>query len=548
MTVPRPRITSRCILAVCLAAVLSPAGAAFASPPNATAPRPGGHTAARSSPDLSRDTLAVVGPRAITAEDLVKRIEWMPFDGAGGPGGMDSTKVRALQSLVGEALLSQEAHRQGLGEGGRIARMIASLRRALARDALYREVTRGVTAPAAEVERIVSARAPRARPPARATLRKAVSDSLAALARRDRAARFMEGALRGQRVEVDSATFMLLADSLRALMAERRAGDGAGRGHPLDPGDVDVLLSLLAPHLERPIARLPDGPLTLGDALEDLRYYSFFIRSLAPRRFAVELSMKFREVVEAELMAREALRRHLDARPEVRADLEMWSGAWRGRLLLERVAAGAAATEDEALRRMAVFEPQRARQACEVDVEEVLSATEADAGRVRAELDSGARFDSLARARTSRAEWRGSGGRSGFFRVALRPGLGTAALLAPLDSLRGPVRLPEGSSVFRVLGKRLTPDSAATRTAVERHMDAITAARRSEWVARRTAEIAADTPPAIRYERLPSLEILDTRMVTRRTLGFGGGMLAAPGLPPLWEWVRMWRPGRPALP
>jgi hypothetical protein len=37
-------------------------------------------------------------------------------------------------------------------------------------------------------------------------------------------------------------------------------------------------------------------------------------------------------------------------------------------------------------------------------------------------------------------------------------------------------------------------------------------------------------------------------MVTKRTLGFGGGMLAAPSLTPLWDWVPIWRAERATVP
>src|SRR6267378_3222379 len=64
---------------------------------------------ARSAPPS--DTLARIGPRAVTALDLVRRIEWMPWAGKQSGAGLDSAKARALESLAGEQLLAQEAAR-----------------------------------------------------------------------------------------------------------------------------------------------------------------------------------------------------------------------------------------------------------------------------------------------------------------------------------------------------------------------------------------------------------------------------------------------------
>src|SRR5437870_7370568 len=99
---------------------------------------------ARTAPaDLSRDTLAWVGSRAVTAEDLVRRVELMPWQNPESPGGVDTANVRALEALVAEKLLAQEAERQGVGNGGRIAGMRRALVRALSRDALYRHEVAG---------------------------------------------------------------------------------------------------------------------------------------------------------------------------------------------------------------------------------------------------------------------------------------------------------------------------------------------------------------------------------------------------------------------
>ena len=119
-----------------LALVLSTSGVSAGVP---------GHGATRPAPseNLSLDTLAWVGTSAVTAADLVRRIEWMPWPGKQDGAGMDSAKVRALQSLAGECLLAQEAEREGLGDSGSVARMRASLRKALVRDALYHDVDLG---------------------------------------------------------------------------------------------------------------------------------------------------------------------------------------------------------------------------------------------------------------------------------------------------------------------------------------------------------------------------------------------------------------------
>ena len=52
----------------------------------------------------------------------------------------------------------------------------------------------------------------------------------------------------------------------------------------------------------------------------------------------------------------------------------------------------------------------------------------------------------------------------------------------------------------------------------------------------------------IDYAALRRARILPSNMLTRRSLGFGGSMLAAPTLSPNWDWVPIWRAAHPALP
>jgi hypothetical protein len=494
------------------------------------------------------DTLAMVGSRAITATDLVERIEWMPWPYKQGAG-MDSAKVRALQSLVGEALLAGEARRHALGDSALVAAMSGSLEKALVRDALYRQVVADVPAPSpTEVDRIVQRQAPHASTADRAQRRRAVTDSLHALSRTERAIRFMASVLGPQRAVVDSATFMLLADSLRSLMRATRDQRMSPQGYALLPDDVEILLARLASSLDRTLVELPHAPLRLGDVLQDIRLYPWVFPSLGWRRFAQDLSAHLKDLVAGELMAREGRRRHLDRNPDVQRDLAMWTDAWRAHSMIARVAAGPDASEDEAFRRFATFEPEQALRASEIDVEEILSRSDSQAREVGSLLRSGARFDSLARRNTVRSEWRDRGGRSGFFRASRHPELGRAALMAPLDSLRGPITLPEGSSVFRVRGKRIVADSVDARAQLELSRDAVTMARRSERVARHVASLAAKADVEFNYAALREVEIFSENMVTKRTLGFGGGMLAAPSLTPLWDWVPIWRAARTTVP
>ena len=456
-----------------LAATAMPHPASSAPPLNPAAR--GGDSASRHATREQRsavrsehDTLAWVDTLAITREDLLDRIELMPWPMKRRGAGMDSARVKALESLVAERLLAEQARREGLDRGNRLARTVDALRKTLVRDALYRDITRGSAEPTpAEITHAVLART-RGRASARtAGLRRVVADSLRQLSVGRRARTFMELTLEGQRATVDSVSLLLLADSLRAIMATTpRESGGAATG----VGEfADLLLDHLSGSLERPLVRMADGDMTLGDCIGALRFYPFTIHAKTRRGFAAELSARLKELVEGERMAREGLRRGLASDRDVTREVDRWSTAWLAQTMMERAASSPAATEAEAYRWLAREQAEGAR--------------------------------------------------------ALRD---------------------EVYPVPQAQGNDPRPDSvgSAGRLLAEARRRA-TASKRADALADFIASLARRSQVRLDYTALRATTVNPDNMVTKRMIGFGGGMVAAPMLVPMWEWVGYWRSGVP---
>jgi predicted metal-dependent HD superfamily phosphohydrolase len=83
------------------------------------------------------EVLARVGPKVVTAEEFLERIELMPWQEKELVTMHDTVKARALRSLVAEKLLALEARETGVGGDERTQDMLRELRRMLTRDQLY---------------------------------------------------------------------------------------------------------------------------------------------------------------------------------------------------------------------------------------------------------------------------------------------------------------------------------------------------------------------------------------------------------------------------
>ena len=94
---------------------------------------------------LPQDTVARIGMSAITARDLLERLELMPFPRKEKPSQKDSAKTRALLGLIAEKVLANEARRLHLAENSTTVRMREGLEDLFIRDELFkREVVQKV--------------------------------------------------------------------------------------------------------------------------------------------------------------------------------------------------------------------------------------------------------------------------------------------------------------------------------------------------------------------------------------------------------------------
>lgn len=87
---------------------------------------------------LPTDTLARYGPNVITAQDFLERFELMPWPLKDNKSRIEYTKQEFLRSLVAEKVLALEAQRLGYGTDSATLAMQYSLQRLFTRDEVYK--------------------------------------------------------------------------------------------------------------------------------------------------------------------------------------------------------------------------------------------------------------------------------------------------------------------------------------------------------------------------------------------------------------------------
>ncbi len=596
---------------------------------------------AQTARPLPTDTLAEVGGRAITARDLIERLELMPWPGKERPGIADSVKIRALQSMVAEQLLASEAAARGMERDSASVRRIRSLEHLLVRDELYRrevlpkaeptngEIREGLrrapwsvkvfllvsadqkdagrvlrafkggnndstarTLPPALVRQAdtltvsfgealkvveeaaysLSATKPAAGPfplkpagwgvlalrgriPNDGFLQQSMPDRIRSVEnairrtkQADLAGKYYASFLKSRKAEADPSLFdrfatealaILRSDSLRY---QRKGMYGIGV-------IADTLQSILRPVLDSAFIRMEGDVMTMGEVLDGYRYLSFGFPGLEERDFRSRLSGSIREIIAAEYLAREGYRQNLQNSEPVRHDLATWTDYWSA-TALERSLRDSVEVTDEDVMSFLTEHGGILGSPYEVNIREILTDSLSTSARLLERILNGAEMSQLARQFSQRKGWAERGGESLWFRVSAYPDLGFRALEADSGAIVGPLKVRNGYSLFRVLGKRRAgADSLIAFDSLK------TLARqkvRGEMVQRllnrRIADAARTYGARIYYGRLRRVDITRQNMVTRRLIGFGGTIVAVPTLVPQYLWINEARDLKDVLP
>lgn len=593
-------------------------------------------------PPLPTDTLAKVGTSVITARDLIERIELMPWPEKEKPREHDSSKVKALNSIVAERMLAMEGRHLNIGNDEVTQLKLRAMEKLFVRDELFKrkvkdkvriseeEISDGLVKFARELHLVAVGvkdrfagdslyRMLRRNPDLGVTLRKypiefvtvvetvkvnfggldtVFEKEVYALGKRkyskpfisqtygwvvavplertsnpvyekmtwgdrrhrvDEAIRrkkeavianqYYNSILMPQKAKADSAVFKTFAQGVRALLLRDSTTHKRSGLYAVTSEDVDKLLRTFAPELKTDFIEMEGNAMTFGEVIEAFRTERFGFPSLEMRRFETSLNNFVRTVVQSELVAREGFRENLQYSEHVRHDLDLWSSYWVSRYLMWILSDTVRVSEEDLVKTMMENLPVIGN-VYRVNVQEILCDSNTTMERVFESLAKGISFDSLARKYSKRQAWATAGGVSGYFSLSQHPELGCRAMLADTARLSGPIKLTEGYSIFKVLGKKRInigeyPEADSLSINIRANL---TARKREQSMNVYLANLAKKYSVDIYYRNLNAVEIQPANMFTRRIIGFGGVITAAPMLYPNWEWVKEWREEGKILP
>ncbi len=353
-----------------------------------------------------------------------------------------------------------------------------------------------------------------------------------------RSIQYFIATLSPQSARVEPEALRLFADSLHLLIVQDSVRRSITAHYRSLPSDVEELRERLGSRLETVLVRIGDEDLTIGEAIEGLRYQAFVFHSLRRNDFLIEANEMLKKVVEGELLAREAMKRHLQNTANVRRDLNLWSDYWAANAMAKLVVDTIRVNDDETAAYLFRTNPALGNLNY-VNIREIFSDSLRQLLQLAIRIGNGESMAELARAYTERKEWRDRDGQSGFFAIVEHPAIGVAAMNVDSGRLVGPLHTENGYSLFEVLGKRLMPGSLRALDSIStQSCNDLLGQKQVGALERYVATLADKFGVTIRYENLRKLQTRPFPMVTKRMIGFGGAIPATPPLAPLAGWTK----------
>jgi foldase protein PrsA len=158
------------------------------------------------------------------------------------------------------------------------------------------------------------------------------------------------------------------------------------------------------------------------------------------------------------------------------------------------------------------------------------------------ELENGSDFKELAVKYTIREEAKNNNGELGYFNINEFGEIGVKAAQMQIGEMYGPIKVPEGYSLFELVDRKEMTELPTDNYEIEREQIKIELKNKKYYnmMINKTVELANKYDIKIDEQVLSLTKVLNTTTVIYRIFGFGGKLLAVPMTFPNYNWYKQW--------
>lgn len=293
--------------------------------------------------------------------------------------------------------------------------------------------------------------------------------------------------------------------------------------------------------LSEPLIYFQTDPANLKTFIRTLVFNGFSSQAYDINSIHALLGGRAKTFIEHELLAREGYRQNLHLLPEVRQQVDIWKENYLFQILQNQFIDSVTISKDEVYQTY-LNQNKPEYYPVAVNIIEVLTDSLEIVEKALTEAKKGVDFRVLAK-QYSKREWtKTKNGEFGLFPVTMHGEIGKVAAVMEIGEIYGPLKVPEGYSVFKLIDKRkekIIPPKPfeKVKSEIERNLRVKKIRSKLNNV---TSMLAIKYGINIDYDILNSLEVSNINSFGYRTLGFGSRITAVPLLSPNSDWVEEW--------
>ncbi len=357
----------------------------------------------------------------------------------------------------------------------------------------------------------------------------------------------------GRKVETDGKLFWSIADKISLVLNEKKKLNSIPDSENIyiDASDLLRIESELGKDtLNLTFIKFDESPVTVKQFLRNFVFEGFYSADVDPKIISAKLNSRVKLFIEQELLSREGYRRGLQNLPEVKSSISMWKDNYLAKILKNMLLDSIKVTDNEITQYFANKNHLKDSSLVEVNILEILTDSLEVIGSVLRELEKGVDFRQLAIQHTKRVWTRKSGGEFGFFPVTMYGDIGRISATMDIGEIYGPIKLPEGYSVFKLTDKkeRKIDSTLSFEESKDEIRKSLTYKKSAEFFIDYTVKLANKFGVTINEQFLKSIKVLDMNLLIYRYMGFGGRINAVPMVLPFTEWVLPWKETKKIMP
>jgi len=354
--------------------------------------------------------------------------------------------------------------------------------------------------------------------------------------------KFYEERFRDTKVVADAKLLRSLTVQLSQVLEAKAKQRNTKQGDKiyLEPLEVKKILDYyLSDTLNSIIIKFPEDPITLRKFILMLGFDGFSITETSVNEVFSRLNKRTRSFIEQELIAREGMRKGYQNEPEVRSSLKMWFDNYLFQMLQSKFTDTVEVTEQEAYDFYKSYSKEY-KFPLRMNIGEILTDSLEIVTKVLQEIDNGREFKELAKLYNKRESTKVNDGEYGLTPVTMLGELGRIASMMAIGDVYGPIKLPEGYSIIKLLDKEIEKIDDSRKQFDEMKTKIISDLKYQKvkrFLSTYTADLAIKYGIDINADVLNGIKSTMMNSFGIRYMGFGGRITAAPLLAPQEDWI-----------